>query len=226
MRRFAVLRGDVAGQTLIRSDDRPTTWVVSGIALVREGLGARLAGDHRVTFVGASCPAEGLPADMQLPDVFVLDCGSARARDFVARLREHKDRTRIVGIAIGNSPTTLTDWVEAGVFGFVEDSGSIEDLVNAVLVVARGEFPCSPKTAAEVISGLIGRPRSPVSLTSRLTPREIEILARLECGASNKEIARRLGISSATVKNHVHHLLEKLAVSRRAEAAALLRSAR
>ena len=53
-----------------------------------------------------------------------------------------------------------------------------------------------------------------------------QILSDLERGATNKEIARRLGISPATVKNHVHHLLEKLEVRRRQDAGAILRSGR
>lgn len=202
------------------------TWVVSDIALVREGLSARLAAEPRIDFAGASCPREPLPGKAPLPNVFVLDFGSAWSRGFVDSLRERDSTARIVGIAIGKSATALADWAEAGVFGFVEDNGSIEDLVQAVLLVARGEFCCSPKTAAEVVGGLIGRPRPAIAICSKLTPRETEILVDLERGASNKEIARRLGISAATVKNHVHHLLEKLAVSRRAEAAAMLRSFR
>jgi DNA-binding NarL/FixJ family response regulator len=59
-----------------------------------------------------------------------------------------------------------------------------------------------------------------------LTQREREILSRLEQGMTNKEIARSLGIELATVKNHVHHVLEKLKVSRRGQAAARARDAR
>jgi DNA-binding NarL/FixJ family response regulator len=58
----------------------------------------------------------------------------------------------------------------------------------------------------------------------RLTPREREILRLLEEGLANKEIAQRLGIEVATVKNHVHNILEKCQVHRRGEAAARMRA--
>jgi DNA-binding NarL/FixJ family response regulator len=57
----------------------------------------------------------------------------------------------------------------------------------------------------------------------KLTPRQQEILDQISRGLSNKEIARLLGISAATVKNHVHHVLEKLSVHRRTQALAILR---
>lgn len=206
--------------------ERFAVWIVSDITLVREGLAAQLTPDPRVTIACASCPGDPLPSSDSFTGVFVLDFGSARAKEFVKRARAVLPDARIVGIAIGKSATALADWAEAGVVGFVEDAGSIDDLVRAVLLVSRGEFCCSPRTAAEVIGGLIGRPRAPRAPASRLTPREEQVLHGLERGATNKEIARRLGISSATVKNHVHHLLEKLEVSRRAEAAAIGRGIR
>jgi DNA-binding NarL/FixJ family response regulator len=68
--------------------------------------------------------------------------------------------------------------------------------------------------------------RSPQSIESRLTARELEILDLIDQGLSNKEIARRLTIELSTVKNHVHNILEKLNVSRRSEAAARARAER
>ena len=70
------------------------------------------------------------------------------------------------------------------------------------------------------------RVHAPAAALPQLTAREAEILELVEAGWSNKEIARRLKISGATVKNHMHHLLQKLQVSRRGQAAALLRAQR
>ena len=71
---------------------------------------------------------------------------------------------------------------------------------------------------AELASAL---PLGPTA--ARLTPRESEIMRLLDDGLANKDIARRLGIEVATVKNHVHNILDKLQVHRRAEAAAIMR---
>ncbi|HEX8224044.1 MAG TPA: response regulator transcription factor [Allosphingosinicella sp.] len=206
----------------------PRVLVASDVALVCEGLTAQLARDPRVTVIGSGAPDDStcrLLARLA-PDAVILDFGSRDSHDFAERLRPLRLPVRLVGIAIGKSPLDFADWAKAGVSGFVDNDGSIDDVVRAVLLVSRGDFSCSPSTAAAVVSGLIGRARRPrPEPVSGLTPRETEILSDLERGASNKEIARRLGISAATVKNHVHHLLEKLKVTRRAQAAALFRSA-
>jgi DNA-binding NarL/FixJ family response regulator len=215
---------------LPRGDEQaPRVVVASDVALVCEGLTAQLDRDPRVTVIGSGAPDEAtcrLLARLA-PDAVILDFGSRDSHEFAERLRPMRLSVRVVGIAIEKSPLDFADWAQAGVSGFVDNDGSIDDVVRAVLLVSRGDFCSSPRTAAAVVSGLIGRPRRPrpEPVCSGLTPRETEILFDLERGASNKEIARRLGISAATVKNHVHHLLEKLKVTRRAEAAALLRSA-
>jgi two-component system, NarL family, nitrate/nitrite response regulator NarL len=212
------------------SGQPPCLGVISDVALVRDGLSAQLARDSRVTLVGSSAPDEPLPRTPcgAAADVVVLDFGSNGARRCVDRLRASQMAPRIVGIAIGKSVTTLSGWAEAGVCGFVEDHGTIDDVVRAVLLVSQGGFCCSPQAAASIVAGLIARDRRPLpaEMRARLTAREAEILVDLERGATNKEIARRLGISGATVKNHVHHVLEKLEVTRRAQAAALLRDTR
>jgi DNA-binding NarL/FixJ family response regulator len=206
----------------------PTVAVLSDVALIRDGLSAQLAREKRVLLVGAGAPNESLPKGDagEEPLVAILDFGSSAARGCVERLRADHRRLRIVGIAIGKSTTTLSGWAEAGVCGFVEDDGTVDDVVRAILLVARGDFCCSPRAAAAIIAGLIARDRRPLpaEVRARLTCREAEILLDLERGATNKEIARRLGISGATVKNHVHRVLEKLEVNRRAQAAALLRT--
>jgi DNA-binding NarL/FixJ family response regulator len=114
----------------------------------------------------------------------------------------------------------------AGVSGYVLHDEPHEELMKAVLAVARGEIWCPPRVAA-VLMRRMGphgsTPDMPLG-TARLTVREREILALIDGGLSNKEIARKLSIEVRTVKNHVHNLLEKLRVHRRGEAVALLRS--
>src|SRR5439155_827652 len=102
---------------------------------------------------------------------------------------------------------------------------SIDDLVTVIESVARGEAICSPRVAA----GLLRRVAALAAghggdlPRAQLTNREREIVRLIDNGLSNKEIARALGIEVATVKNHVHNILEKLQVHRRGEAAARVR---
>ena len=89
----------------------------------------------------------------------------------------------------------------------------------------RGELRCTATLAAKLVQALSSRepPAAGHAPRSPLTARESEIVQLIDEGLSNKEIAVRLGIEVATVKNHVHNLLEKLRVHRRFEAAARLR---
>jgi two-component system, NarL family, nitrate/nitrite response regulator NarL len=90
---------------------------------------------------------------------------------------------------------------------------------NAVLATARAEIARLQATVREQASE-IGALRG-YTPPPELTPREAEILALIDRGLSNKDIARQLHVELATVKNHVHHILEKLHVHRRGEAAAI-----
>ena len=209
---------------------RPRVFVASNVELVSEGLHLQLGRCDQIDLLGRGrLDGRSVLLIREGPaDVLVLDVGSAGASDFVADLRDAGPAPRIVGVAIGSTRIEIAEWAALGVAGFVDDNGSIEDVLAAIQRVARGEFSSSPRTTAALVSGLIDRVerfRLPEG-ARRLTPRETQILFDLERGATNKEIARRLGISAATVKNHVHHLLEKLEVRRRQEAGAIVRSGR
>lgn len=206
----------------------PTVFVASDVALVSEGLCLQLVRNCEIELLGSSQPSPALISHLVqlVPDVLILDFGSRNSRDFALHLRHSNVSTRIVGIAIGKSRIDIVDWAKLGIAGFVDDDGMIDDVISAVKVVARGEFSSSARTAALLVSGFVGRPSGKSSLQARprLTSRETQILLGLERGVSNKEIARMLGISPATVKNHIHNLLAKLEVTRRQEAVALVRS--
>lgn len=206
-------------------------FVSSDVELVCEGLAAQLARHAAIAVAGFGAPDEASCCRLATDpvDAIVVDFGALAASAFVARLRTDGVGSHVIGIAIGKSRQSLAEWAAAGVSGFVDDDGSVDDVVRTVIGVTQGQFCSSPRTAQAVVQGLIARPVAtplPASsaITARLTPRERQILRGIERGASNKEIARTLNISAATVKNHVHHLLEKLEVTSRSQAAALLRS--
>jgi len=101
----------------------------------------------------------------------------------------------------------------------------MEELLTTLRTASRGEVRCSPRIAGL----LVGRVAALTGSSSQpgdnlpLTRRQRDIVAFIERGLSNKEIAIRLGIGVATVKNHVHYLLRKLQVHRRGEVAAVAR---
>lgn len=208
----------------------PHVFVASNVDLVSEGLHLQLSRCDQVAIVGRGRLDQCSTARIveARANVVVLDIASAGASDFAAALRAVCPCSKLVGIAIGSTSLDVADWAQLGVAGFVDDNGTIDDVVAAIRRVARGEFSSTPRTTAALVTALIDRVEQcrPPEGARRLTPRETQILSDLERGATNKEIARRLGISAATVKNHVHNVLEKLEVTRRQEAGAMARSGR
>ena len=203
----------------------PTVFIISDIRLVREGLSSQLQRDSRLSLAGAGPPD---PATIDRlaespPCAIILDLSFNGALDFAEQLRARLPAVRLVGFAIGECDPQLAAWARTGVCGYVDKEGSMEDIVRTVLHALKGELYCSPRLGAQLVAQLSAPTQRPLSCaTADLTPREAEILEEIRFGASNKEIARQLGISAATVKNHVHHLLEKLSVRRRGQASALV----
>mmetsp|Transcript_587 Transcript_587/g.1651 ORF Transcript_587/g.1651 Transcript_587/m.1651 type:complete len:224 (-) Transcript_587:91-762(-) len=208
----------------------PQVFVASNVDLVSEGLHLQLSRCDQVEIVGRGRLDDRSTQHIveQQAAVVVLDIGSAGASTFATNLRAVCPCSKLVGIAIGSTSIDVADWAQLGVAGFVDDNGTIEDVVAAIRRVARGEFSSTPRTTAALVTALIDRVNQsqPPEGARRLTPRETQILLDLERGATNKEIARHLGISAATVKNHVHNVLEKLDVTRRQEAGAMARAGR
>ena len=108
---------------------------------------------------------------------------------------------------------------------YVPRDASIAQLRNIIHMAMRGEVPCDPKVSAALLRELRVRQRQAIEEQANdpLTRRECEVLRLLGRGLSNKAIARQLILSEATVKNHVHEILTKLHVRRRAEATARFR---
>jgi len=195
--------------------------LVSDVRIHRDGLAAMLAAAPgvRVVAVVRATPVE-VPDEI---DVAVLDTTGA---DGLALVRRWAG-TGVALVALG-APRAEEDvlaFAETGVLGFVEREASVEGLIQSITAAASGEASCPPRVATT----LLRRIQTPSAVAAKssvgavLTAREQQIVQLIAEGLSNKEIAQRLYIEVATVKNHVHNILEKLQVSRRGEAAARLR---
>jgi DNA-binding NarL/FixJ family response regulator len=206
----------------------PSIFIVSDIRLVRDGLVWQLKRDGRLTVLGGgSASAATLDRLGSTPaNSVALDLSAADGLAFAERLHKTLPDVKVVGFPIGECDPQLAQWARHGICGYVEREGTAEDIVATVLHALKGELYCSPRFAAHLLTELAARAATTAqtsgAVMASLTPREVEILQEIRVGASNKEIARQLGISAATVKNHVHHLLEKLDVRRRAQASAFL----
>ena len=212
----------------------PGTVIASEVRLLRDGLADALTRRRAVRILALASEAESVRAAVRThtPDILLLDIGLngslALVREFAADAA-----VRVIALAVDDDDRQLVACVEAGVAGYIARDGALEDVIAAVHSVGRGETICSPRLAASLFRRLAalererrGHHRSGLpdaEVTAVLSPREREILTLIDQGLANKEIAVRLHIGVATVKNHVHHLLEKLQVARRGQAVARVR---
>ena len=198
--------------------------IVSEVRFRREILAEFLERDASLLVVGLCADLAELVA-MSPPlqsDVVLVDAG---VRDGVAaarRTRQIKPDIRLIAYAVRETKEDVIAWAEAGVIGYVPNTAASADLVRLIENIHGGQQLCSGRVAAELLrriavteSLLIGR--NPPSSVVPLTRREWEAAELIATGLSDKEIARRLNISLATAKLHVHHLLGKLNVQRRGQ---------
>ena len=209
---------------------RPRTrvFLMSDIRLLRDGVVLDLSRCESLEVIGAADGAEG-PARVAAdrPDVVLLDAGIGGGLAAPRRLRQLVPDLRIIVFAIAPGETDIVAWAEAGTDGYVAREASSTDLVAAIEGALRGEVFCSSRLTGLLlarVAELSGR-RLAYETSDVLTRRERSVMHLLEHGLSNKEIARRLGIGPATVKNHVHRILGKLQARGRGEAVARLRQA-
>lgn len=210
--------------------DRPAirVHILAELRLFREGL-EQVLGAEGLDVTGAAAADEHcLDQIAELaPEVVLLDMETPGSLGLVRRIRLSIPGVWVVALAVPDDENTVIACAEAGVAGYVTRNQSIEDVVAAVESVARGEMIASPRLAATLlrrVTALASDRNSPSVPEARLTPRELEIVALIEQRRSNKQIARDLCIEVNTVKNHVHSILKKLHVDRRADAAERVRS--
>jgi DNA-binding NarL/FixJ family response regulator len=205
----------------------PRIAILSDVRLYREGLARILTEDGRLQVTAVSERAEDLlGSDRVEPDVVLLDFGTLQALAGARMIRDQLPRAKVVALGVREGRGEIISCAEAGVAAYVCRNGNVEDLVEAAIGATREELRCSRRIAAALF-------RTVATLASQLAPgvegdslseREIQILRLIDDGLSNKEIASRLVIGVATVKNHVHSILTKLRAGSRQEAAAKVRA--
>jgi two-component system, NarL family, nitrate/nitrite response regulator NarL len=199
-------------------------FVVAPVRVHRETLSTALNDAENLRVVGtAATVAEALPRLRELgPDVAVLDASTPEEIDLPSPMRAEPE---VKLVAVGVAEHEAVDWMEAGVSGCVSPEASVDELVAAVASVARGEIVTSPQVQARLLSRIrrLAAEAPDAAEEDRLTPRQAEVIGLVAEGLSNKQIARRLSIQEQTVKNHMHHVLLRLGVHGRGEAAAQLR---
>lgn len=202
----------------------PRVLVVSDVLLYREGLSASLRRDGRLEVAAAASCSEAFAAALRLaPCALLVDASTVAGLALARRFHAACPTIRLIGFGISEEGGDVIACAEAGLVAFVDRDGTVESLVAAVLGALRGELACSPRVAAMMCDRLASLAVTRSDTAAPLTRREREVAALIAEGLSNKEIAIDLRIGPATVKNHVHNILEKLNVRRRAAIVSRLR---
>ncbi len=213
--------------------------VVDDHTLFRRGLIALLSQDARFAVVGEAADAgeaQRRAAELQ-PDLILLDnhLPGVTGVDALAGLKEAAPGTRVLMLTVSEDERDLAAALKAGASGYLLKTVDGDALARAIERTMRGDSVVSPEMTGKLVAAfqaLNGRdapagapPSAPAAdPVAGLSPREAEILRHIARGASNKEIARALAIAETTVKIHVQHILRKLGVDSRVQAAVLATS--
>jgi two-component system, NarL family, nitrate/nitrite response regulator NarL len=205
--------------------------IISAIRLYRDGLAQVLGRDSRVEVVGAFDAIEHSlrrpMSDAPQPDVVLLDTMVPDALKDMRLVSAEFPGAKVVALGVARDDGDVIACAEAGVAGYVFRDASIEELFATLESSARGELRCSPEMAAMLLRRVAKLAHyGGTADAANITRREDEILTLIDQGLSNKQIGARLFIEVATVKNHIHHILEKLGVRTCAEAASKARRIR
>lgn len=216
--------------------------VVDDHSLFRRGLIALLAGDGRFEVVaeaGDAAEAQRRAAECQ-PDVILLDqhLPGVLGADAVAGLLEVAPAARVLMLTVSEDEADLAQALRQGACGYLLKTTDSDVLIQSLLQVLSGQSAVSPEMTSKLVSAFQNLGRQPLAAAAcapaaaepvvpeaqaqavpAVSPREQEILAHIAKGASNKEIARALGIAETTVKIHVQHILRKLGLSSRVQVA-------
>lgn len=154
------------------------------------------------------------------PDVVLLDIRMPQMDGLTAlsRLRSEHPTLKIIILSTYDNPTYVARAVALGANGYLLKAASRDELITAIRKAAAGEDAWT-RDELRRVTGALATPRMSAEVEVPLTQRESEVLRQLAHGLTNKEIGQALGISYETVKEHVQHILRKIGVNDRTQAA-------
>jgi two-component system nitrate/nitrite response regulator NarL len=197
--------------------------LVDDHTLFRKGLAELLEQSGSIEV----CAFTGNPDEVDMllkahrPDVLILDLNmpGTDGITLMQKLRSDGHTLPVLILTLSEAEDDLARALRAGANGYLLKSMEPDEVVDAIQRAQRGETVVAPAMTAKLVNLYDQKGQDSNSLLDALTPREREILSHLARGESNKAIARTLDISHDTVKLHVRHILAKLNLSSRVEAA-------
>ena len=198
--------------------------VVDDQELFRRGLTMLLGVEDDIEVVGEA--GDGVAATelaaTAVPDVILMDVRMPKRSGIEAcvAIKDVAPTARIIMLTVSDEEADLYDAVKNGASGYLLKDSSIDEVAQAIRVVADGQSLISPSMAIKLLDEFkqMSRTDRQQVPSPRLTDRELEVLKLVAQGLNNREIAKRLFISENTVKNPVRNILEKLQLHSRMEA--------
>lgn len=159
--------------------------------------------------------------DSTAPDVVLLDLNmpGVSGAEVTRRLTACDPPHRVLVLSVSASEDDVTNALRAGATGYFLKDGPVEDVVAGIGAAARGESFFSPRIGAMLLRRIRERQAGLGEVPVALSERELEVLRLVVEGRSNEKIGERLSIDSGTARNHVSHILAKLGVHNRVQAA-------
>ncbi|OLZ64110.1 DNA-binding response regulator [Streptomyces sp. IMTB 2501] len=194
-------------------------------AAVREGLALLLGTIPGIEVVGQAddgTTATELAHDLE-PDVVLMDLNMPRRDgiDATAHILADRPDTRVVVLTTYEDDTSILNAMRAGALGYLTKSATRADIERAVKAAAAGHSLLDPAAQRTLLAAATGKPVAAAtddSAADDLTAREAEVLRLIAEGRSNREIARQLVVSEATVKTHINRIFTKTGSRDRAQA--------
>ena len=206
--------------------------IVDDDALVRAGLTMMLDGANGIEVVGEAADGDQVPAavDAHAPDVVLMDLRMPRTGGITAtrRLRARPRAPEVIVLTTFDADENVLGGLRAGASGFLLKDSPPPRIVEAIRRVAAGDPILSPEITRRLMdraAAQAGARERACAALATLTPREHEVAVGVARGETNAEIAARLFMSLATVKSHITHILNKLALTNRTQIALLAHDA-
>lgn len=191
--------------------------------LYREALASFLTGETIRTM--PINPTDWEPGSAKT-DVLLIDYSTPKAAGLIEAILRSDPQARIIVLGIPDWDEVIISWAEAGVSGYIDRDDSLEVLRDSIEQAFRGDLPGSSRLALALWRRAARSASKSDQRAGGLTRRELEVVRLIQAGLSNKEIASKLHIAVATVKNHVHSTLQKLHVHGRLELTRVISSQR
>ena len=194
--------------------------------VVRHALAEMLRTEDAVQVVGTAALSDGAALEAieaKRPEIILIPALGSRTIELTHTITRRFADVRVVILGLKETPEVVTEAIEVGAVGYVPEDASVEEFLETIRLVAKGETRLAPRIAATLVVRLAalasGRRAAERAKNNKLTPREIEILGLVADGLTNKEIAAQLHVEEQTIKNHIHNILERLNLRRRNQAA-------